>query len=436
MAKPCPPKVTNQKWWHRQYKQGVLDYGQSKLQQTNYYDEFKEHPFNPVTSFKPNLSYAAPQNKMANDTTFSSSYYPHELQKHELPPKLPYLPPTTTMQTASMYTHDYPGRQGAPAMPIKPRYSRPSGAKFNAIPTYSHDYQPWGAKKPDRPGPLRQWNPPQTKMDIETTFKRDYPGKYQPVRESMKPPHARVGSDVPIESNTTQRHDFIAHQLERRTLKSPKPYQAPTVPMEALTTMTRSFNEKPRSVRESLKPPHPIPKADAPMAGDTVQKSDYIPHQLQKPHRHQQPAYQPPQGKMNLQTSSGVAYVEKKGLPATAIKPPNRPNQGGAFEGNTNYMKEFQPWGVVREKYEDKRAYVQNPAKFDGATTFNQTYKEHHGAGPSKSCKPVPTLLRTGAPIEGNTIYSTSYIPKSMCQVERYPTPEWIRRHEAAQAVA
>ena len=45
------------------------------------------------------------------------------------------------MQDKSMYTYDYPGHQGAhPAQPIKRReQTRPSGSKFDAMPTYSRE---------------------------------------------------------------------------------------------------------------------------------------------------------------------------------------------------------------------------------------------------------------------------------------------------------
>ena len=44
------------------------------------------------------------------------------------------------MQTHSMYQEDFPHRKGAPAMPIKPAYRRPAGAKFDSLPTYARQF--------------------------------------------------------------------------------------------------------------------------------------------------------------------------------------------------------------------------------------------------------------------------------------------------------
>ena len=78
--------------------------------------------------------------KLTKTNTNRADYYPKQVSKHTLPPKLPYIAPSQSMQTHSMYQEDSPHRKGAPAMPIKPAYRRPAGAKFDALPTYARQF--------------------------------------------------------------------------------------------------------------------------------------------------------------------------------------------------------------------------------------------------------------------------------------------------------
>jgi len=424
----------NTRWWHR-LGQNALDYGHQNGKRTNYVDEFIEYPHLPVTSFKPNRSYQVPNARMAADTTFKIDYQPHELQKHELPPKLPYIAPSQMMQTSSMYTQDYPGKSGAPALPIKPKHKRPTGVKFDAVPTYSHDYRTYAVGKPDRPGPNHSWAPPTTSMNSETTFKRDFTGKYQPKRESSRPAHSVVASNVPIDGLTTQKVDFVPHALERRTAKVPLAYKAPGVPMQSSTTQRESFNEKQRSVRESLRPPRTVLNTKEPLSGASEQRDRYIAWQVDKPQRHEYPGYRAPEGAIDLQTTTGIDFVGMNGRPAESVKPLPKRSQLPNFDGNTNYSNDFKVWPIQHELHRPERSYVRPEVPFDGTTTFANHFKANHGALPSKSCKPGYKLNKS-QPLDGTTIYNSAYIPKSLGESVRYPTPEWMKQREGKTAAA
>ena len=73
--------------------------------------------------------------------THSTDYLPHELSKHMLPAKLPYIPPTQSMQSKSMYTQDYPVyNDAAPAVPVRRSEQTKLGGKFDAMPTYTSEF--------------------------------------------------------------------------------------------------------------------------------------------------------------------------------------------------------------------------------------------------------------------------------------------------------
>merc|ERR1719354_1126639 len=49
------------------------------------------------------MKWNKPTAAVADITTFSADYYPKQTTKHTLPPKLPYIAPSQSMQTHSMY---------------------------------------------------------------------------------------------------------------------------------------------------------------------------------------------------------------------------------------------------------------------------------------------------------------------------------------------
>lgn len=419
----------NVKWWHRQ-GQNPVNFGYNNEQPTQYVDEYRRHEFKPVTSFRPNQSYRQPMNPMDNKTTFSVDYQPHQLQKHELPTKLPYIPPSQMMATQSMYSHEYTGKNGAPAMPIRPKQQRSTGVKFDAVPTYAHDYIAYAPYMPERFGPTRSWAPPQQKMDGLSTSRRDYDGKTAPRQMPIAPNRRPVQSDQPMDNDTTNRLDFVAHPLERRMSKTPRAYQPPLVPMDGTTTNRQSYNEKERSVREMLRPPRSMLKSLDPMAGSSEQRDRYIAWPTTRPDRHQPLPYQRPQGQFDLKTTTGTDFIDTHGRPAQAIRPINRRQQQGEFDGSTNYTEDFKVWPVVREISKDTRTYTRPEVPFEGKTTFNQEYVEYAGAIRQQPCKPGQSTVGSQQPMEGETMYSTAYVPKSLENSVRYPTPEWMKQRE------
>jgi len=424
------------KWWHRAGRSGVLDYGHGQGKQTQYVDEYIAHNLPPPTSFRPNQAYKQPGNKMSSKTTFRIDYQPHELQKHELPPKLPYIAPTQAMQDKSMYTYDYPGHQGAhPAQPIKRReQTRPSGSKFDAMPTYSHDYRQWTYQPMEKFGPVQSWAPPTNKMEGMSTFQRDFPCKYQAKRESAKPVSVALKSSVPLETRTMHRSDFVAHQLEKRAVRTPQPYVAPSVPMANVTTFRDDFTAKQASVRESMKPSQSPLRSKQPLANSSEFRDRFIAWPVDRPNRHQMPSYVPPTGQIDLQTTTGTAYVHTNGRPAEALRPPNKRGELGQFDGNTNYRNDFRTWPVKRELHKMENKYLKSDVPFDGVTTFSHFYKQPVGVVPSKSCKPGNDALRSQHPLDDRTIYKSSYVTKSMKDSIRYPTPEWFKQREGIKS--
>lgn len=421
--------MSKTKWWHRG-QSNVIDAGFANGGMTNYIAEYGEKPFMPVSSFRPNQSYHLPSNKMEVDTTFKVDYQPKELQKHQLPAKLPYIPPSTQMATKSSYVYDYTGSYGRPAEAMKPKYNRPSNVKFDAMPTYQYDYRAWNAGKPDRPGPAHSWAPPVKKMDGITTFSRDFTGTTQPRTESLRPKQRAVQSDVPIEGETTAMHDFIPHPLERRSVKAQQGYLAPSVPMANLTTQRQDFIEKQRSVRESLAPPRKPISNKEPLSGSSEQRDSFQAWPLDKPYRHEQAPYRKPEGKAVYDTTTGTTYIPTNGRPAQPFQPAPRRQEKGVFEGNTNYMHDFKAWPVQAIHQKDDRVYVKPEVPFDGVTTFAQTYKGPMGVPRTESLKPKHNSIRNSEPLDGNTIYNTAYIPKDLTHSVRYPTPDWMKQRE------
>jgi len=418
------------RWWHRKNHNNPTNWNHSYLNNTNYVDEYPAKLLLPRQSFKPNMKWNKPTAAVADITTFSADYYPKQVSKHTLPPKLPYIAPSQSMQTHSMYQEDFPHRKGAPAMPIKPAYRRPAGAKFDALPTYAHDFKSWGAHYPDRPRPLRNWQPPTQQVENLTTVMRDFAGTQGLPAQSAKPKQVVLKSMDPVEGLTTHKLDFDAKKVSPHPPRAQRGYQAPTVPMATTTTFNEEFVAKGNGVRESMRPQyHPNPNKD-PMASSSEQKDRFQAWPVEKPWRREQPQYVQPTGKFDMATTSGQAYAGQKGGPAQPVRPREGKVGGGEFEGSTNYMHDFKVWPVAQNRVKVNRTAAQSNAPFDGTTTFKESFVGPTDVRVRDSCRPKQTLIKNQQPLEGSTEYNDKYLPKSFEHRVRYPTPDWLKRRQ------
>jgi len=372
---------------------------------------------------------------MANTTTFTTDYLPHELSKHMLPAKLPYIPPTQSMQSKSMYTQDYPVyNDAAPAVPVRRSEQTKLGGKFDAMPTYTKDYRQWEMGPHVKHGPINSWAPPTDPMESKSTQKRDFIGQYAPKRDSMRPMNAAMKPTVPMASDTQQRASYIAHSVERRSTKMAMPYNAPTVPMATGTTQRADFTSKTINVRESMRPRHnPNPNKE-PLATASEARDRYVAWNVDRPVRHQPPKWVKPDGTHLMQTTTRTDYVETNGRPAAPFMPKGKREELGEFDGNTNYRSDFRTWPYTREHHKKPDNYMKPEVPFDGSTTFSNHYKQPTGVQPAKSCKPNSNRMLNAQPLDGRTTYGGDYVTKSMKESVRYPTPEWFKTRDTQVA--
>ena len=52
------------------------------------------------------------------------------------------------------------------------------------------------------------------------------------------------------------------------------------------------------------------------------------------------------------------------------------------------------------------------------------------GVHAAHSFKPDRTFMQSEKALDDRTIYKVNYVPQSMEQVERYPTPDWLKQQE------
>nr|XP_002130979.1 stabilizer of axonemal microtubules 2 [Ciona intestinalis] len=423
--------MKSQKWWHRPRPAGFLNFGHQAGSGTEYVDEYVRHRVPPTESFKPAEEMRKSDAKVSDETTFRLDYIPHQLSKHEPHPKEVYNPPGTPMEGVSMYRQDYPGHNTGPAQLAKRSEARSVPlVKFEAHPTYASDFKRWTIPPRVKLGPDNDYKKPVVKMENTSTFQQDYIHRFAPPRESARPPDKAFQSDVPLESHTVHRVSFIPHQIQPRLQREKEKYCAPTVPMNSETTFKQDFTGPRALPAESMRPSQAPFVSTDPLASSSEFRDSFVAWPVVRPYRKEPLKYQGPQGDMELLSTQRLDFRSLNGRPASAKRPAVRRGKVMPFEGVTNYSSDFKKWNVPRTLGKPRPEAIQQTGRFEGLSTARQHFITHSGALPARSCKPDNRAFLSDSALEDKTIYKVSYVPKSMREVERYPTPDWLKQQE------
>lgn len=378
-------------------------------------------------SCKPPFDVRKSDAAMAGQTTFMNDYIPYPLPEKTYRPAEAFKPPSTSMEGVSVYQRDYPYLKGdRPQLARRQETRSIPNVKFSAVPTYSTDYKKWALPPRESYKENREYKLPDQKMDNMSTFRRDYRGHVQPPRQSAKPPNVAFQSEVPLQSETIHRINFIPHSLEPRPPREPQRYAAPTVSMDTKTTFRESYQGTRSFPAESAKPPQTHHMSTEPIASSSEFRDRFVAWPVERPYRHEMERYKKPAGEIDLQTTSQLEFRHVRGRPAESKKPEAKRVQSKPFAGTTNYRTDFKKWNLAREQPKARDQSLHPSGKFEGQST-TRLHFVRHSAQPARSCKPNNRAFMSEAPLQGNTIYRTDYIPQSMDMVERYPTPDWLK---------
>lgn len=231
-------------------------------------------------------------------------------------------------------------------------------------------------------------------------------------RASLKPPQKPMTSDVKMDCQTTNRHDFVAHHISPSPPKPAAVYKVPEGKMELQSEYKNEFLGKWAMPAGLIQPPPSRKSNTEPFSHKSTQAVDFVPFPVTPRELHKMKSkYEPPkevfEGKSTIKSDfTDFGRVER----TQSQKPPQTAKiSTEPFDGTSYYRMCFTPQPMP-ERFQRRKEVYQPPQKmFYGSTTFGSDFPAHSGAQPSESMKPVQKAIKADAPFDGTTISRLSY---------------------------
>jgi len=124
---------------------------------------------------------------------------------------------------------------------FRPTNERVELEPFDGHTSHRDEYPEW--ELPRKREIARQpWNPPEVPLDTTTSQRHDYPEHPTARRENFKPSHSPKDTGR-FEGHTSNRDDYLEWQLPEKHKRATIQWQPPEVPMDANTTNKHDFQE-------------------------------------------------------------------------------------------------------------------------------------------------------------------------------------------------
>lgn len=345
-------------------------------------------------------------------TTHKVDYIPHPLEKPYHHHGDTYKAPEGEMDMNTNYLMEFTKKPFEPVKAIRRDEVRKVPGKFEGEPTYQADYRKWGLQPRERVTADYNYQPPTAPFDGNTNYQADFIPHAGAQRQSMKPREAPRVSDQPFDDNTDYKQSYIKHPLQPREVKDKPIWKPNEAPLDDLSHYRKDYTPKEGYAKaQSCKPDAAPYKSTAPFEGDTTQKADFVPWDVQRPRQKEQEAYRKPEGEMDMNTTTHTDYVRKAMERQPMVRPQEARKATGKFDGTTNYQMEYQKWGLAERQKHVKEAYVPNEAPFDGMPTYQRDYVQHQGTK-AASMKPIDLGYSSNAPLEDGTEYKKEFTKK------------------------
>ena len=256
---------------------------------------------------------------------------------------------------------------------------------------------------------LSKTMPPCTITEYAMQFKQF---KAKP-RASLKPPQKTMASNIKMECQTTNRHDYIAHQIAAPTHKPPAAvYRPPERKMELQSEYKNEFLGKWAVPASLIRPPPSRKDNTGPFTHKSTQAVDFVSFPVTPRELHKMKSmYEPPkevfEGKSTVKSDfTDFGQVER----TQSLKPPQTAKVSTEpFDGTSYYRVCFTPQPMPEQFQRRKEIYQPPRETFYGSTTFGCDFPAHVGARPADSMKPAQKAVKADAPFDGTTISRLSY---------------------------
>lgn len=337
--------------------------------------------------------------------------------KHHRPDK--FTPCQDEMDFLTTYNQHYNYYPASRVCCIKPRDNKhPCADKMESVPTYKADYLPWNQQIRPPFRPQQTYRPASCRFDHRTTHQDDYPMKNLVDTVSYKPSPGPKLCNIPLENMTSYKASYVAHPVEKRYVYEAEKYKPCEIPFDGLTTHKDSYKGLMGEPAKSWKPGSKHCGLDTPFPNNTEFRDKFQAWPTPQIVPKESVPYIPPEGKMDLLTTSQADYTCPNGVPSQSCRSVHPIKKCERFEGSTTTREDYKHWANVRRDPVKPASQLKFPDEPMDYMTTNRAHYVAHTPVNTKSCKPTWSGPRGNIPLEGQTTYSTSFTHK---EIQRCP---------------
>jgi len=261
-----------------------------------------------------------------------------------------------------------------------------------------------------------------------TEYRSEFVPREGGMRESFKPEFTLQSSTEPLADETTHKHDYIKHALDKPRSSKPEEVYVPRGEFDALTSYNKEYTPKGGERAKPIK--HEAQKQiSAPFEGDPTYKADYRKWEAGRtePIRHDG-GYIAPSDPFKGESTYTTDYLKHQSAMRQAIRPDHAVLQSQEpFDDRTGYRTDYirhpQPERFQRAKEE----YIPNKTALDSLTTHKKDFtpKEAHR---TLSMKPNQQGYQSNARFEDSTTNKTDFKRWDVKPIQTHKPDEYRAR--------
>lgn len=229
------------------------------------------------------------------------------------------------------------------------------------------------------------------------------------MRKSLKPAQETVRGSGPLSDQTTNRMDYIPHEVSRIQVKQPEQYQKVPGDMDLLTSYIRDYPEKKAPPVKSFRDfSQHVPAGE--FKGVPTYTTDYRKWSLPVRDNGQvHHTYVPPSAPFEGTSTFSRDYQPKRVPVRESLKPSENTHISSApLDDKTSHRVDYVPHAAQPRYVHQYAPYQKNRAPFEGLTTFQKDYTGKRASLP-KSFKPDQVPMHSDQPFNDETTFRRDF---------------------------
>lgn len=403
--KPIPPREVREKPAYKETK-APLD------SITNYKSDYVPKDFQMTQSCKPDPRAYESSAPLNDETTQRVDYTAKPYSKPMVRQPDVYTTPEGTFDFNTTHNRDYTPKAITKTQLRRPEPRKSEPGKFDDGTNYKKDFRQWPLSQRPEYKNKGEYVPNDSRFEGLPTYTSDYIKYNEAPRQSMKPAANANLSDEPFANTTEYREDFTKKPIPEREKRETKKWAPSKAPFDSITNYRGDYVPKDIKLTQSCKPDANAYQSDAPLSDSTTFRTDFQKWPLSRPFVHEPDQYIKPEGAMEKDTTTRLAYTPKPIDRVPPRKPADRKSEPGKFQDQTTNREDFRKWGMGdRAVPKQRESYQPNNAPFQGTSNYTDDYIKHP-MSLTHSLRPAQQGIHSDAPFESGTEYKQEYTGK------------------------